>query len=340
MRSANDAVPSTNESIVGPVGHVQVAPPGASRRAEGDLVLPAQPRRAGPSARRSVPPRATRDACARSRACLRAPPDGPAVGVDPPPWRSRGTRRATALSWRVSTPAWLPAALLPRPRSPAEPGVDASLVPVPGSPRQRRRRRGGMRGPRLRQQRGLPPATTHQSIFAPPRRKSLPVGGPQSVKRPERPPAAVAPEAARTTAPGSRRRRSPCRRGGRPRAPAARRAPDHAPPSASRRRRRPGSSSCKAPSAGAGSRRNGSATSDDRARPRSARPRRSGAVTRGRAQRVPPHEPPLLARVGPQRDQRAAEEDEPGEPDQVHERLDEHLEEHAFRPPLSRSRIT
>ena len=34
-------------------------------------------------------------------------------------------------------------------------------------------------------------------------------------------------------------------------------------------------------------------------------------------------EPPLLARVGPQRDERAEQEDEAGEPDQVHERLDE-----------------
>ena len=48
--------------------------------------------------------------------------------------------------------------------------------------------------------------------------------------------------------------------------------------------------------------------------------RRSGAGL------VPLGEPALLDRVGPHRDDGAADEDEPGEPDQVHERLHEHLE--------------
>ena len=41
---------------------------------------------------------------------------------------------------------------------------------------------------------------------------------------------------------------------------------------------------------------------------------------------VPHGEASLLARVRPQRDDRAEQEDEPGEPDQVHERVDERLE--------------
>src|SRR5215207_9449184 len=47
---------------------------------------------------------------------------------------------------------------------------------------------------------------------------------------------------------------------------------------------------------------------------------------RGRHARVALREPPLLARIGPERDQRADEEDAPGEPDQVDERGDVHLE--------------
>ena len=65
-----------------------------------------------------------------------------------------------------------------------------------------------------------------------------------------------------------------------------------------------------------------------RRRRRARRRGRARAVTRGRGAcgAVALGEPPLLARVRPQRDQRAEHEDEAGEPDQVHERLHEHLE--------------
>src|SRR5438105_829036 len=58
-----------------------------------------------------------------------------------------------------------------------------------------------------------------------------------------------------------------------------------------------------------------------------------GAVARGEA--------PLLARVGPERDQGAEQEDSTGEPDQVDERLHEHLEVHgaALRVDLVRDHV-
>ena len=96
----------------------------------------------------------------------------------------------------------------------------------------------------------------------------------------------------------------------------------------SSRRRSSSSSSSSASDSGSGSRRNGSATTTTQATASSrAEHERQRSTRRGQADRGSARdEPPLLARVRPERDQRAEQEDEPGEPDQVHERLDEDLE--------------
>src|SRR5207247_4955430 len=64
-------------------------------------------------------------------------------------------------------------------------------------------------------------------------------------------------------------------------------------------------------------------------RPQRAPPRGRAQPSRARRHSrlaVALDEPPLLARVRPERDQRPEEKDDAGEPDQVDERLDEHLE--------------